>query len=489
LPSRDDVFRVDIREIASFYLLFMAIIIVVYYLPNIINQLFFLIILYSVFNSKKNYFWLALTFLLINQLGTLFKGDWIGGAMKNIASFNIAPSITFSFVDLFIIVLFIKAIRTKRKSKLFVKKPLIILLIYLIFLFLIFIMTETNFKLIILYLRYFFTFTLFYSIPILITKRNEYYRLAHLLLPAVFFIVLTQFYTIFTGRFFISLFRFFPIEGTNRPSGLKGTEVFMILLLASFLLQQRDHKENRIYLTIVQGLCFFSFFISQTRSWIIVCLVFFLYYIFKIDKDIARNIIILVTIIFISLIITQFSPKITSGYSLSMQRLSTLGQLASGKTEYREAGFSEGRITVRLPIVLRAFSINPVIGVGFGDSFQSLGEQFGDYHVGNFNLLANCGILGFILFCYLWIKYFATINRIIRKLSKNNRLRKGLSVLSIFFVCLLIQHFTSYQIFGYTVAPNTTIFLVIFICLTDKVLRDSIVENDGCATKIKHGVQ
>jgi hypothetical protein len=174
------------KEIIQFYLLFLLTVFFVYFTPPIVNRLYFLLILLLFWNSEKNYFWFAFVFIVISQPGLLFHGS-SAAHIHRIPFYNIAPEISLGFFDLFFILAFIKALFKGKRTKLILRKPLLLLLFYLIFLFILSFFYGMNFELISSSLRKFVVFTLFLSFPFLVYKKDNLYKFIHIIFPISFF--------------------------------------------------------------------------------------------------------------------------------------------------------------------------------------------------------------------------------------------------------------------------------------------------------------
>jgi hypothetical protein len=120
--------------------------------------------------------------------------------------------------------------------------------------------------------------------------------------------------------------------------------------------------------------------------------------------------------------------------------------------------------------------MNLIVGWGFSSNYY----KYGDGHVGNFNLLLEVGVLGFLIWVYFWSYYFLKIREYHRYLNYFNYLKRPLNVLIIAQVGMLILHFTSYQFFGYNVINYGMFFLIIFYSLSNTILNESLeIEKSG----------
>jgi hypothetical protein len=170
-----------------------------------------------------------------------------------------------------------------------------------------------------------------------------------------------------------------------------------------------------------------------------------------------------------------FIPQLRQSTQFAFTRLKTLNAFSSDEN-VGESLSSEKRIDYRLPKVLKGFAQNPITGLGFSDIYLNEvgeGSPYGDPHVGNFNLLANIGLIGFLLFSYLWIVLISKLKKSKRILSDSNPYKDSLTVLMAGFIGLLLAHFTSYQLFGVVIMRNKFIFLAFYFIFINFIINSA----------------
>ncbi|MCJ7483189.1 MAG: O-antigen ligase family protein [Thermodesulfovibrionales bacterium] len=477
---------VDKNTFIRFYGLFVLTVFSVYFLPAIFNRLFFLVLLVLIWKSNCNYFWFAFIFILINGPGALFGGALRGmeNTSGSIPSFILFRGIGFTFFDLFVIMIFIKALMKGEKPRILFKNQFIFLLAYLAILYLYSFTIGLNLETAIDYLRLFIIYSLFYSFPALIKNHENYLKIGYLLSPIVFFIFLTQIYTILTGNFLIAFFVGSSAIKYFRPSLISSGLIFIVLFNFSVFLIDKKYQYNKKYLYLVQNMCFIIFFLSATRALITIMIIFyFLYNIFvvkQIKYIVSQGALLLILLIGV----TFFIPEVKDAAQYSIDRFNTLQKISKGQySGFEVKGSGVYRITTRFPRIMKAIKKSPIIGLGFGKEFQSIDELTGsingDFHVGNFNLVANCGIIGFFLFTFFWIRALTIIQKAKKAVFFSKDENKKLNVMLIAFLCLLVQHFTSAQIFGYTINQKSIYFVVFFMLTLESIVISSVKEKQN----------
>jgi len=465
-------------EIIKFYSLFLVTVFFVYYTSPGINRLYFLLLLFLFWLSKKDYSWFVFAFILIAKPALLFHGG-LATDIHRIPFYKITTGVSFDFFDLFFITSFIKALARGKRTKLILRKPLIYLLLYLIFLFLISFFYGMNFELLTSSFRKFIVFTLFISFPYLVYKKEDFFKFIHLVFPIMFLIIFSQLLYLYTGN---NLYSVMTAKGTSsiiqlqeiqghstfiRPMAGGEMLIFFSLIFSLFLIEKKDYPGKKSYLYIILGLSILSIFISATRSWIVMFAIILLLYSIFIVKKKARllfNTSLIMLILFFSYL---FIPRFAYSVDNTWRRVSTIEYLIGGDVT---AGGTLQRIDKRLPKVLEGFGKNPIFGWGFSATC----EKYYDQHVGNFNLLMQVGVVGEILFLYFWFMHFNMTFTTNKYLSYNNSFKSSILVLAIGFLGTLILHFTSFQFFGYSVDLERLIFIIIFISFSESFGRAAL---------------
>ncbi len=465
------------NELLEFYFIFFASVLFVYFVPVTISRLYFLVLLFLFWKSKKDYFWFALVFLIINEPGALFHGEYSRG-IKGIPNYTIVPGLTFTFFHFFFIFSFFKSLIKGRRTRVLLRNPLLFILFYFLFLWLLTFSFGIDYKNLNYYVKIFFVFLIFISFPLLVYRKEEIYTFIHLILPIIFFLFFSQMFQLFTGSKFgnwLSGVSEFSLAELSASEGyydfirltVAPMLVFFCYIFSLFFSIKKDYKGSKIYLYLIITICLLLAYLSATRSWIIMFLSIFVFYLIFFRKDIRHVITLIGLMFFIAILLYKFVPRLDYRIEYSTKRLATVEMLLEGDVT---AGGTLRRIDVRLPKVLEGFTKNPIFGWGFSDTYR----KYADGHVGNFNLLLQGGIVGFIIFLFFWISYLRMILSTKRRLSNNNHFKKPLLVLSFAFGGMLLLHFTSYQFFSYGGVASNIYFIIIFIFISEAMVKEAI---------------
>jgi len=404
--------------------------------------------------AKKDYFWLALIILLVSNTGSLFVVD-NKLFTKGLPLYSFA-GISLQYIDVFSMVAFIKAMQHSIRHTIFLKKELILLAGYFAFMIMYSFGLGMDKSGLITVAQVLVGFTFFYSFPKLINKASDFNKFIALIIPFVvieFANVLFQFYYQQTFAGLLNNISILPSsEESFRPDIFSLADYFGICF-AMYFLSRSDKNNGFFYLIIL--LSFVTMFLTATRSRIVVYIIMLILYFvvlqkFNIQKIFSFALLFLV-LFFISNRIINFHQWIDN----SLKRISTLELLVKGDVT---AGGTLQRIDVRLPRVLKGIKANPVFGWGF----SSAGSKYIDHHVGNFSLIAQVGIVGFILFMNFVINFFKKIHSWHKYFSRRNPFRKVLEVFMLLFISSLILQFSSYCFYDYLLS-GVTLYWVIFI--------------------------
>jgi len=197
---QENSFKKDVLiDFLQMAVLFLASVFVVYRSSPAIRDLFFLLPLALAFRSKKDYFWFAYFFILINAPASLFVNR-TQDAIFRLPFYSVGGNLSFTPMDIFLFISIFKAIREKVKIKFFLNKPLEFFLIYL---FLVSIpvsfLLGTELKPFINTLRSFFFYGIIFSYLRLIKDKEDILKFGYLMVPFTILIVFDQLYVINMG--------------------------------------------------------------------------------------------------------------------------------------------------------------------------------------------------------------------------------------------------------------------------------------------------
>ncbi len=473
--------RVLKQELIEFYLFLFLTLVFSYYVPKIVTQLYYISLLFVFWNSKKNYYWFAFVLFLYFAPGGLFKAYELTQG-KGIAFYNIASGVTFNFFDLFAVTALLKAMTKKRKNIpfLFLKElnPIFILA------FVVLVFSEiygTKVKTTIALIRFWMPVTFIYSIPRLFNSKNEFFRFLYLILPSaylifIFQIMLALFHTnilaLLTGNTEFNDIYGTIIKGDNviRATNFFTENILTNIIFSLMMLFTKNKLFSKKYLQSIVVISILSIIISATRQWMFSVLFGVVYYFIFISKK--RLIFFIRGVLFLLLLISMvFSiPPMKRLVTASFGRFETLEIIS--KEGVQTESSANMRFNVRLPYALNKIAKSPVFGLGFTNEFiltprYIKGIQFtspsGDMHTGNFNLLANIGIVGFLVFIVFWVRVIRKMLKGIKKSSPKYKM--AIQIMLMFYWIFLMVHFISYQFFGLTQTAVQNYFMVVYYFL------------------------
>jgi hypothetical protein len=445
----------------------------VYFASSTTSKIFFLLLLVWFMFSKKDYFWFAFFFIIIAGPGWLFT-DFSSLSLKRLPLYTFLAGMSFTPLDLFLIVALAKSLFFGKIVKIQLAKPMIYILLYgimLMFLsFFVYGASSENF----LYLfRSTFVYTVVISFSFLVHKTEGVDRFMYLIFPMVFFIFFTQLYYLVSGGndFVNSLSPDFRYTALTEAGALRSTVGGITLVMFSYVfslfkLQYAKNEVKKFYLWVIAVVCFLSVLISGTRAYIIMFSFMLLCYIVFLRKRV-RRFVQLAAIVFVVIIVAINVSPLRSGINNALTRVDQLSAIAKG--QYYRAPTFERRFGERLPRLMVGLKQNWTLGWGYSDMYLA----FSDGHVGNFNLLLQVGIVGFGLFCYFWVRYFGMIFGARRRVNSSNVFKDSLLILVFAFAAMLVAHFSTYYMFGLTGMESGIFFVSIYIAISESIVRDS----------------
>jgi len=370
----------------------------------------------------------------------------------------------------------LKAFVFGRKYCYILAKPLKLILFYAIFLLLLSMtIYGVSFDTWVFYLRNFIFYSYFISFPALVKKREEIIKFIWLPFPIMFFTFFTAVYFFIHGGHFLYLFdpgslRDIHMLGGISRFGMFGGEHILVLFCFIFSLFFSILKNNKnIYLISVGFISYLSILMTATRVWFIVYTFIFLIFLYKIKaKHIRRAIILLLTLIV--LIYSLYNQNLVTERRIesTSERLASVFYLGDPRSESTQS--FEYKSKVKLPKVFEGIKENPIFGWGFSDRAMEIVNA----DVGNFALIGQVGIIGFLLFIYFWLSYFKLLLLARKRLFKKDRVKDALLILGASFFGFLIAHFTTHQFFGLTRFQYDIFFISAFIFLSEFFIKEAI---------------
>lgn len=461
------------KDLIAIIILFPLSFYVVYFMPQSVSMVFFILPLFLFLISKKDYFWFAFFFIIAQGPGYIFA-DFSGLSQYRLPLYTFLPGMSFTPLDFFVIVALLKAISKGKRTKLKLTKPLLLIFSYMIFSFLIIsFFFGTNADILARNVQWIFYYSVIISFSYLVTKKDEIFHFILLIFPFVFFILFTQIYYVKTGTEFIDLvnpgFRGIALNSLTRELRplMGGVLIMFFSFIFSFsLLENKNYKLSKIYLYLIIILSFFSIFVSATRLWFVIFSFILIGYILISRKRGKFAIaVVFIGLIFVAILVN--SGLISRSFLLDSAwgRLSQIFSIPKRGISSIDTGYS--RFVIALPILLKPIKENPLIGYGF----SYISEQYYDNDFGFFNTILMFGILGFFLFIYFFIRYFLMITSSLKRLNNSNPFRTSLKLMAIAWGGMLIGYFSTWDFF--TFYFEKVFFVSILIAITEFFVRQA----------------
>jgi hypothetical protein len=373
-----------------------------------------------------------------------------GIAVRRLPIYSPVPLISFSILDLFLIVAFVKALVRGKKITVvdvFKIKKIVYIIPY--------ILVTSFFYGITLKLflnqtvRGLFFYTLLFSLPALISNKKEIYKFMLMFFPFVFIEIFAQMYTIRTGNEFANLFNpgsvseiYNSLTGDIRAIPTGYIVMRLAFVFAFVLLECKDVMVPRIYLLLVIVLSISSVIIAATRSAIVMLIFIFISYFIFVAKR-KPNIVIQVFItgaVLLMLLDVVNVFNLNSILGSSYDRF--IGAVYVEEGSVKTADSFDNRVSNRLPVLFEAIKGSLFVGYGFSDYYFI----YYDGHLGGVLIgILQVGIFGYLVYIIFIVNIFRKCFFYIRKFSDNNQYK---SQIKVFVIC-----FFGYMIVNLTVDP------------------------------------
>lgn len=436
----------------SIFLLFVLTVYMVYVAPIGIDKLYCAILLIIFWYSKADYFWFAFIFIITAYPGGFFM-DTTADAVRRLPIYSPISKISFTVMDLFLIIALVKAIIKGKRFKF--RDVLKLKSVTYIFPFILVVSLFYGITLKMFLnsaVRGLFFYTLIYSFPSLINNKRDVYKFMVMFFPFVFLELFSQIFTINTGFVLYNLL----ITGSSTigisnsitgdirvlPNGY--ISMRLAYVFAFVLLDNKDKVVPKIYSLLVIMAVISSVVISATRSAIVMMIfIFIMYFIFVIRKkpNVFLQIFIMgVAIIFILDLVQVFN--LNDVFGSTYKRFT--GAVSVEEGSIRAEDTFDHRINVRLPLLIDAINKSLFVGYGFSDKYY---ENF-DGHLGGVLIgILQAGVFGYILYLIFIFNIFKTCFIYIKKLPKNNPYIDIIKVFLISFFGYFIVNFSVDPVF------------------------------------------
>jgi hypothetical protein len=423
----------------------------VYIAPIGLDKLFCVVLFVMFWYSKADYFWFAF-FIIISSYPAGFFTETTFDAARRLPIFSPIPKVSFSLLDIFLILALLKAIikgkRTKYWDVLRLKN------IVYIFPFILIVSFFHGITLKIFLnapVRGLFFYTLIYSFPALIHNKRELYKFMLMFFPFAFTELLSQIYYINAGTQLANLFNPGSLEGVyNSVTGdiRAVSNGFLLLRLvyvfAFILLYNKDYEVPKIYPLLIIISVLSSVLISATRTAIIMMLFIFIMYFVFVTKKKPNVLMQMFLVVVVLIMILDFTKMLDLNDIFGSSYKRFVGAVNVEEGNLKTEDTFDYRISVRLPMLMGYINNSLLIGYGFSDKYF----QYNDGHLGGVPIgLLQAGVLGYIFYLIFIFNIFKKCFKYLRKIPENNTLHRCIKVYIISFFGYAIINFTVDPVF------------------------------------------
>jgi hypothetical protein len=441
------------RDSTELVILFLFTYAAVYIIP-IFSYFLFVVIFILIYQTKKDYFWIAFLFILMQFPGHLFSSG-NREETQQLPLYSLGVGISFTVFEIAMFIMLIKAFISKRILFNWFKKDFQILLVVILFYLIISLMFGITGRSLILTLRGLLSWSWVFLIPMLLKNSEDVRKLCQLLFPIVILALLSLIYSYMTGQYLDEVIRNEEATNVNRQieegsqfASRAESSVFLILIcymMSFYYLLNIKSEFPKIYINLILFTCYFAILLTATRGWIIAfSFIGLLVFITQSAKLTFFKVIgfVLMALLSFQVLILVF-PVVSTQFSLSLGRLNTMELFLEGDVT---AGGTLSRLDERGPRVLKKFVESPISGFGFSDDFRN---NF-DEHVGHHSMLLSYGILGYLLIMGYFLKWIRFTYNAATKLNKLGSVNASTyKIFSFFLIGAFIIHSSSTQFIGF----------------------------------------
>lgn len=440
------------KEFIRFFILILSTVVCLHLLP-VLKIPFFIVILILFWNSKKNYFWLAFIFFIVQAPGGLFFKPY-----NHII--QLTHTVGIEFIYAFIFIALIKTIyKTKIKNR-YVFKQLKFIPIYMIFLLGISVAYGMNAGAILKSIYIFMSVVFMAIMPALLSDKDSLLNLLKILYLCTIVLFIWQLYDIlFSAKIALlcgvenSYYKLDSslVENNDLIRIYYSPTISFISFVTGlyYILDQKSNEFNKKYLYLVVGVSFFSIFLTATRGYTLQYLFILICFSFLAPYKGAK--IFSISTLLLTLIILIF-PMLLKHIQLALLRFETLPLLFGGDST---AGGTLIRSTVRAPRVWNQYIHSPIWGYGF----STTGNLFYDGHVGNYTLLLEGGVIGALVYIYI----IASVLIKTYKTHSLNYKRKMKLFMNFVVLSIVIAHSSSSIVFTYYLEPHLVLMFAMIL--------------------------
>ena len=378
---------------------------------------------------------------------------------------------SFTPIDLFVLLAFAKAMFTGRKVRLETTKVMLVILVYAVISIVITgLLFGTDVDILAWNLRWVFYYTIIISFLFLVRKSQEVRNFFVLMFPVVFFILFTQIHYIVSGTEFINLFdpgfrgvTLNTVTGDLRPVMGGILLVFFCFITALLLLLEKDLKIPKIFLYSVVVTTFLTVFLSATRVWFIIFSIVFLGYVLASRRKLSSTLgIIAVLLIIAGGIIYSGILSHELLVNSSWARMRQLFDIARG--DFFAAQTAMNRLVVQMPILINTIKQSPLIGFGF----SVITMEHYDDDFGFLNTILMFGLIGFALFLGFFYRIISVLSAFLKRLENGSAYRSALKMMAVVWVSILIGYLSTWDFF--TMYFNKVFFMALIIAVSEYIV-------------------
>ena len=462
IDSKAKAYPIWSRDNSKLLLVFIITVIAVYIfpklgIPQILIKLSFLFLLFVIFYSKDDVFWLSWFFVISDAPGRLLTLT-SGSTIYRLPMYTLMSGISTGFTELFLIMYIIKFYSRKTKLSLFNKyaKVIIIYGIFTIAYSFILGISQSN---LISSIRTILPWFWLLILPAFISDPKSVEHLFQLLAPFVFICFILSIQSQITGEYLHNILSGESVYGflgeaetdivrVNHAAHL----LFILVFFALFYLSRERKIFNNTYLNLIIIIGFFTILLSATRGWIIALLILFSSVFFMKGYNLMKQFIRMCVIMGILIYTVQvIYPSFLFQISKSFERLNTLEALTKGDLT---AGGTLARLTERGPRVMSEFYKSPIIGWGFSNYYFA----HSDMHVGNQSILLQGGIIGYLFWIGIFLLIIYNILTYGRLYYVKLSIGSGIYVILFALIATFAIHSSSMQMWGFYGSNQATIF-------------------------------
>ncbi len=424
----------------------------VYYAPALFNYLFFLVVLVFFWRSKHDYFWFAFYFIIVNTPAFLFF-ESSGGASRRLPLYSLTGGLSFSVLDLFVLVSLAKVVWLGKMKDFVVSKSLRFILIYFALVsipitFIIGLQDSSFFNT----FRPYFYYAVLLTFYFLIDKTEDIFKFGYLMVPYVFFTLFDQLFLLTSGKLLISIINPETIRAIVNNTVTNDARAyfsgFLLVFYAFFFaLQLRSNPKYELFNGLayaIIGIALATFLLSATRVYLMIPLAVMGMYVLLGRKGISDSVQLamfvgLFAIVFFSLNIISFDFFLRSIWP----RFEAFFAVIFGGGNLAEFDTVQNRIDEDLPSILEGIMHSPFVGTGFSGVFRS--HENND--LGFVNTILIFGVVGFTLFINFFIVFFQQLNRWVNHPWADANARAILNTTRMVLVGVLLGYATTYDFF------------------------------------------